>query len=225
MPPGDGQRHALLGQTRADVGELDVDDLLDLRHAERMEHHDIVDTVEELGAEGLSHGPVNLMAHLLLVLAGQIGDSLGAHVGRHDDNRVLEGHLATLTVGQTAVVEHLQQHVKDIRMSLLHLVEQDHGVGTTAHGLGELAALVIAHVSRGRTDQTLDAELLHILGHVDTHERALVIEQALGQRLASSVLPTPVGPREEEAADGLVWSERPARLRRTAAATAETASS
>ena len=41
-----------------------------------MEHHDIVDTVEELGAEGLSHGPVNLMAHLLLVLAGQIGDSL-----------------------------------------------------------------------------------------------------------------------------------------------------
>ena len=29
-----------------------VDNLLDLRHAERMEHHDIVDTVEELGAEG-----------------------------------------------------------------------------------------------------------------------------------------------------------------------------
>ena len=170
-----------------------------------MEHHDIVDTVEELGAEGLSHGPVNLMAHLLLVLAGQIGDSLGAHVGRHDDNRVLEGHLATLTVGQTAVVEHLQQHVKDIRMSLLHLVEQDHGVGTTAHGLGELAALVIAHVSRGRTDQTLDAELLHILGHVDTHERALVIEQALGQRLGELGLAYAGGAQEEEAADGLVW--------------------
>ena len=73
-----------------------------------MEHHDIVDTVEELGAEGLSHGRVDLMAHLLLVLAGQIGDSLGTHVGRHDDNRVLEGHLATLAIGQTAVVKHLQ---------------------------------------------------------------------------------------------------------------------
>lgn len=41
-----------------------------------MEHHDIVDTVEELGAEGLSHGRVDLMAHLLLVLARKLGDSL-----------------------------------------------------------------------------------------------------------------------------------------------------
>ena len=169
-----------------------------------MEHHDIVDTVEELGAEGLSHGRVDLMAHLLLVLAGQVGDGLGAHVGRHDDDRVLEGHLATLAVGQTTVVKHLQQHVEDVRMSLLHLVEQDHGVRTTAHGLGELAALVVTHVSRGRTDQTLDAELLHVLGHVDTHERALVVEQALGQRLGELGLAYAGGAQEEEAADGLV---------------------
>ena len=169
-----------------------------------MEHHDVVDTVEELGAEGLSHGSVDLMAHLLLVLTGQIGDGFGAHVGRHDDNRVLEGHLATLAIGQTAVVEHLQQHVKDIRMGLLHLVEQDHGVGTTAHGLGELAALVVTHVSRGRTDQTLDAELLHVLGHIDTHERALVVEQALGKRLGELGLAHASGAQEEEAADGLV---------------------
>ena len=169
-----------------------------------MEHHDIVDTVEELGAEGLSHGSVDLMAHLLLVLTGQIGDGLGAHVGRHDDNRVLEGHLATLAIGQTTVIKYLQQHVKDIRMSLLHLVEQDHRVRTTAHGLGELTALVVAHVSRGRTNQTLDAELLHILGHVDTHERALVIEQALGQRLGELGLAHAGGAQEEEAADGLV---------------------
>ena len=169
-----------------------------------MEHHDIVDTVEELGAECLSHGRVDLMAHLLLVLAGKLGDSLGAHVRRHDDYRVLEGHLATLAIGQAAVVEHLQQHVKDIRMGLLHLVEQDHGVRTTAHGLGELAALVVTHVSRGRTDQTLDAELLHVLGHVDTHERALVVEQALGKRLGELGLAHAGGAQEEEAADGLV---------------------
>ena len=145
------------------------------------------------------------MAHLLLVLAGKLGDSLGAHVRRHDDDRVLEGHLATLTVGQAAVVEHLQQHVEDIRMGLLHLVEQDHGVGATAYGLGKLAALVVAHVSRGRTDQTLDAELLHVLGHVDTHERALVVEQALGKRLGELGLAHAGGAQEEEAADGLVW--------------------
>ena len=89
-------------------------------------------------------------------------------------------------------------------MSLLHLVEQDHGVRTTAHGLGELPTLVVAHVSRGRTDQTLNAELLHVLGHVDTHERALVIEQALGQRLGEFGLAHTGGAQEEEAADGLV---------------------
>ena len=89
-------------------------------------------------------------------------------------------------------------------MSLLHLVEQDYGVRTTAHGLGELAALVVAHVSRRRTDQTLDAELLHILGHVDTHKRALIIEQALGQRLGELGLAYAGGAQEEEAADGLV---------------------
>ena len=89
-------------------------------------------------------------------------------------------------------------------MSFLHLVEQDHGVRTTAHGLGELAALVVAHVSRRRTDQTLDAELLHVLGHVDTHERALVVKQALGQRLGELGLAHAGGAQEEEAADGLV---------------------
>ena len=89
-------------------------------------------------------------------------------------------------------------------MSLLHLVEQDHGVRTTAHGLSKLAALVVTHVSRGRTDQTLDAELLHVLGHVDTHERTLVIEQALGQRLGELGLAHAGGAQEEEAADGLV---------------------
>ena len=89
-------------------------------------------------------------------------------------------------------------------MGLLHLVEQNHGVRTTAHGLGELAALVVTHVSRGRTDQTLDAELLHVLGHVDTHERALIIEQALGQRLGELGLAHAGGAQEEEAADGLV---------------------
>ena len=42
---------------------------------------------------------------------------------------------------------------------------------------------------------------------------------------ASSVLPTPVGPRKKKLPMGLLGSESPARLRRTAAATAATASS
>ncbi|SLA74531.1 Uncharacterised protein [Mycobacteroides abscessus subsp. abscessus] len=43
--------------------------------------------------------------------------------------------------------------------------------------------------------------------------------------LASSVLPTPVGPRNRKVATGLLPSRRPARDNRTASATARTASS
>ena len=56
-------------------------------------------------------------------------------------------------VGDTAVVQHLQQHVEHIRMGLFDLVEQHHAVRLAAHGLGELAALLIAHISRRRADQ------------------------------------------------------------------------
>ena len=42
-------------------------------------------------------------------------------------------HLAALTVGQVAVIEHLQQRVEDVRMSLFDLVEQHHGERLAAH--------------------------------------------------------------------------------------------
>jgi peptide deformylase len=45
---------------------------------------------------------------------------------------------------------------------LLDFVEQDHGVGLAAHGLGELAALVVADVAGRRADHPRDAVLLHV---------------------------------------------------------------
>ena len=50
---------------------------------------------------------------------------LGAEIGGHDDQRVAEIDRAALPVGQAAVVEHLQQHVEDVRVRLLDLVEED----------------------------------------------------------------------------------------------------
>ena len=62
-----------------------------------------------------------------------------------------------------------------------------------------------------------DAELLHVLGHVDAHHGALVVEQRTRRApCASSVLPTPVGPRNRKLPSGRFGSDRPARLRRTA---------
>ena len=78
---------------------------------------------------------------------------LAAEVGRHDDDGVLEVHRASLVVGQTSVVEHLQQDVEHIGVSLLYLVEEHHGVRFAPYSFGELSALIVAHISRRRADE------------------------------------------------------------------------
>jgi hypothetical protein len=65
-------------------------------------------------------------------------------------------------------------------------------------------ALLVAHVSRRRADEAGDGVLLHVFGHVDAHEVILGIEEELRERLRQLVLPTPVGPEEQERAVGLV---------------------
>ena len=88
-----------------------------LLFAERVEDHDVVDAVEELGAEVLAQH-----AHHALAGFGEAFFALGpggcelrcAEVRGHDEDRVLEVDGAALGVGEAAVVEHLQQHVEDI---------------------------------------------------------------------------------------------------------------
>ena len=88
-----------------------------------------------------------------------------------------------LRVGDPAVVEHLQQRVEDVGVGLLDLVEEHHGVRLAAHRLGELAALVVADVPGGRTDQPADRVPLLVLAHVEADHVVLAVEQRLGQRL------------------------------------------
>ncbi len=88
-----------------------------------------------------------------------------------------------LTVGQAAVIEHLQQHVEHIRVRLLDLVEQDHLVGPAPHRFGERAALFVADIARRRADQPRYRVLLHVLRHVEADQRILVVEQIGRERL------------------------------------------
>ena len=53
--------------------------------------------------------------------------------------------------------------LKTSRVRLLDLVEQHDRVRPAAHGLGELAALLVADVARRRADQPRDGVLLHVL--------------------------------------------------------------
>ena len=98
----------------------------------------------------------------------------------------------------------MQQDVEDVRVRLFDLVEQHHAVRLAAHSLGELAALVIADVSRRGTNETRDGEFLHVLGHVDAHEVVFIIEQAVGEGLCKLRLADARGAEEEEAADRAV---------------------
>ena len=138
----------------------------------------------------------------------------------HDQHDVGEVHRAALPVGQPAVVEHLQQHAEHVRVRLLDLVEQHHRVRPAAHELGELAALVVADVPRGRADQAGDGVLLLVLAHVDADHGPHVVEQEVGQRPGQLGLAHAGRPEEQERPDRPVRVGQPARDRRMAFDTA-----
>ena len=73
------------------------------------------------------------------------------------------------------VFKHLQKEVEHVRMRLLDFVQQDDRVRCALHALGELFALLVAHISRRQTDHLRD-RVLHELGHVEAHQRLLTAE-------------------------------------------------
>ncbi len=121
----------------------------------------------------------------------------------------LKSTVRALGVGQAAVLEDLQQRVEDVGMGLLDLVEQHDRVGTAADGLGELAALLVAHVTRRRPDETGNRVLLHVLGHVELDERVLVAEEELGEGLGRLGLTDPGWSEEDERAGGTLGVLQP----------------
>ncbi len=157
-----------------------------LRHLlalQPMEQDDLVDAVQELGAEMRAHDGHHLVAHGVAVLALRlVHEIFGAEIGGHDDERVAEIDGAALAVGEPAVVEHLEQHVEHVGVRLLDLVEQDDLIGPPAHGLGQRAALFIADIAGRRADQPGDGVLLHVFAHVDADHGVLVVEQEFGER-------------------------------------------
>ena len=166
-----------------------------------VEQDDLVQPVEELGAEMPAHHIHHLRFDIrdLLVIV-HIGEILAAEIAGQDDQRIAEIDHAALPVGQPPVVEHLQQHVEHVAMRLLDLVEQHHLVGAPADRFGQHAAFLVADIARGRADQPGDRVLLHELAHVDAHHRAVVVEQEAGKRLGQFGLADTGRAEEQEAA-------------------------
>jgi hypothetical protein len=135
---------------------------------------------------------IDLLLHpLVVVLATALGEAQtdrladvgGTEVGGEDQHGVLEVDCATLTVGETAILEHLQQAVVDLLVRLLDLVEQHHRERLAPHLLGQLAAFLVTDVSRRGAEQSRRGESVVELAHVDLDERVVVTEQEVGQRL------------------------------------------
>src|SRR5664280_489644 len=181
---GHRQAEAPLGEPPAQSQELDGDDPVEVRLGQRVEPHDLVDPVDELGLEVL--------------------DRLAGDVRRHDQHGVGEVDRAALAVGEAAVLQHLEQRVEDVGVGLLQLVEEHHRIGTPADGLGELAALFVPDIAGGRTDQAGHRVALAVLAHVDADYGPRVVEEELGQCTGQLGLADPGGPREEERSDRAV---------------------
>jgi len=89
----------------------------------------------------------------------------------------------------------LQQDVENIRMRLLDFVEQDDRIGRPLHALGKLPAFLVADVPGGEPI-SFETSASPELRHVEADEALLAAEQEkLASARATSVLPTPVGPR------------------------------
>ncbi|KAG0751077.1 hypothetical protein G6F24_014663 [Rhizopus arrhizus] len=169
-----------------------------------MEDDDLVDAVEELGAEVSAQHVHHLGLGLLVFLAGGATglqptlDDVRAQVRGGDDDGIGEIHHPALAVGEPPVVEYLQQDVVDVGVRFFDLIEQQHAVGFATHLLGELAALVIAHITRRRAHQACHGMAFTVLGHVDAQQRALIAIDGLGQCLGEFGLAHTRRPEEQE---------------------------
>ena len=191
----------LVGDQPVEDGELDVDDPLDVLLGETVEDQYIVDAVEELRPEVLLEFRLDQGFHALGLRGRHVLDHPRGDVGGHDDHGVAKVHRAALAVGEPALVKQLQEHVEDVGVGLLDLVEQQHRVGAPPHRLGELASLVVAHVARRGADHSRYRVFLHVLRHVDADHRPLVVEEEVGERPRDLGLADARRSQKEEGAD------------------------
>src|SRR5208337_4476994 len=137
-----------LRQQVLEITELQFDDLLDVILAQWVEDHNLVHAVQELGTEvfeqrlvdSFLEGFGNSRRFIAAVRVHRLVNVSAGDVGGHDDDRVLEVHGAPLAIGQAAFVENLEEDVEDVRVRLFDFVEEQDGIRTAPHLLGELPA-------------------------------------------------------------------------------------
>ena len=199
------QGHTAVGKPCLQPRELDADYRAHMIRRQAVEQQNLVKPVQEFRAEGRLHIRHHRVARGIAVLAiRQRQQMVSPDIRCQQDDGVGEIHTPSLPVGQVPLIQHLQQDVENIGMRLLDLVEQHHLIGAAAHRLGQRAALLIADIARGRTDQTRHRVLFHIFRHIDAQHRAVIVEQKTGKRLGHFGLADTGRPQHQETAHRLV---------------------
>ena len=128
------------------------------------------------------------------------GQTLGARIAGHNDNRIAEVHGATLAICKAPILHNLQQQIKDIGMGLFDFVQQYHAIGLATDGVRQLPALIVAHIARRGADEAGRGVLFHILAHIKAQHGSFVTKKLLSQGLGKLGLAHAGGTQEKEGA-------------------------
>ena len=183
-----------------------MDNATDVVLGQRLEEDRFIQSVQELRTEVCTQVIHDCRFCLRLdrtVLVDAVQQIACTDVGSHDQDGILEVNRTSLGIGDTTVIQYLQQYVKHIGMCFFDFIEQYHTVRFSPHGFGQLTALFVSYVSGRRSDQTRDRILLHVLTHIDTHHVVLIVEQRCRQALRQLRLTDTGRSQEQERTDGL----------------------
>ena len=126
------------------------------------------------------HDQVSRLFGDAAVVLNAVQQILGSDIGGHDQDRIFKVYGTALGVGDTAVIEYLQQNVEDVRMRFLDLIEQNNRIWFSAHCLGQLAAL---------------------LTHIDSNHVVLIVKQLFCQRFRKLCFTDTGRSKEQERTD------------------------
>ncbi len=65
-------------------------------------------------------------------------------------------------------------------MRFFDFVEQNHRIRPAPHLFGQLAAFIVADVTRRAAQHPRDVEMFRIFGHIEANQGRFIIEQKLG---------------------------------------------
>ena len=113
-------------QSLVDVSEEEFNDSSDVVFRQRLEHNDLIQSVEEFRTEvGAEVGHYHVLGVRAdgSVFVYAIQQVLGTDVGGHDEDGVFEINGSALGVGDVSVIEYLEKYVEYVRMGFFNLIE------------------------------------------------------------------------------------------------------